>query len=801
MPNETPNLPDVWDANAPAPAQPADVAWEREALGPPAENGVDWRRYVHAILRYRWLILLVTALGTGAGVVMARFVPVEYVAQATLWIEVSGRNEANQGPIRSAELLDSSAWVALLRSYTVLDEVVRELRLYLKPASPADSTVLATFRLRDRFQPGSYRLEVDAAGERFTLATVEGAVLERGRVGEAVGAELGFQWTPPASELTPERVIAFAVTTPRAAAQQLNAALITSMDGEGNFLELRLRNSDPQRAAATVNALAQRQVEVAADLKRSKLDELTKILDEQLQYAENNLRQAEMDLEGFRVQTITLPAERATPVTPGLEYTQDPVFANYFSMQIEREQLRRDRDAIQRALADASSGGWSTDAIDVIPAVQNSSELRSALDALTAARAELRALRRDYTEQHPLVRQGTADVERLQTETLPRLASQLAQELDTRAQALGQLIGSASQELEQIPPRAIEEARLTRRVAIAENLYTMLQGRYEEARLAAVSSIPDVRILDEAVVPERPAGSDQRPLIILMAMGGSLGLAVLGAILRDRTDRRLRYPLQVTHDLGLPILGAVPHVERKNARRDDDALQALEAFREIRLSVSHAYGAAGPLVLAITSPGAGDGKSFVSSNLALGLAELGRRTLLIDGDIRRGDLHRLLDCPRKPGLTDYLLGNARPDEIIQSTAYPSLSLIASGTRIQEGPELLGSSAMAQLLNGLRPNYDAILVDTAPLGAGVDPFVLGTLTGNLLLVLRTGATDREMALAKLELLDRLPIRILGAILNDVPSRGAYQRYYHYSYLSGYEAHDEVVEEPPRQLESV
>lgn len=363
------------------------------------------------------------------------------------------------------------------------------------------------------------------------------------------------------------------------------------------------------------------------------------------------------------------------------------------------------------------------------------------------------------------------------------------------------MIGSASQELEEIPPRAIEEARLTRRVQIAENLYTTLQGRYEEARLAAVSSIPDVRILDRAVVPQRPAGEDQRPLIILMALAGSLGLAILGAILRDRTDRRLRYPMQVTHEMGLPILGAVPHVEKKNGRIDEDAVQALEAFREVRLSLAHAYGAAGPLLVTITSPGAGDGKSFIASNLALGLAELGRRTLLIDGDIRRGDLHRLFDCPRKPGLTDYLLRNARRDEVIRPTAYPSLSVIGSGTRIQEGPELLGSAAMGQLLASIRSQYDVILIDSAPLGAGVDPFVLGTLTGNMLLVFRTGATDREMALAKLELLDRLPIRILGAVLNDVPRSGAYQRYYHYSYLSGYEARDEVGVGAERQLEGV
>jgi Mrp family chromosome partitioning ATPase len=105
--------------------------------------------------------------------------------------------------------------------------------------------------------------------------------------------------------------------------------------------------------------------------------------------------------------------------------------------------------------------------------------------------------------------------------------------------------------------------------------------------------------------------------------------------------------------------------------------------------------------------------------------------------------------------------------------------------------------MAQLMATLRSSYDVILVDSPPLGAGVDPFVLGALTGHVMLVLRTGVTDREYTEAKLDMLDRLPIRVLGAVLNDVRQGDAYGYYAYYSYLPGYEASDER-EEPARQL---
>src|SRR5690606_25343009 len=142
-----------------------------------------------------------------------------------------------------------------------------------------------------------------------------------------------------------------------------------------------------------------------------------------------------------------------------------------------------------------------------------------------------------------------------------------------------------------------------------------------------------------------------------------------------------------------------------------------------------------PLMVTLSSPGSGDGKSFISSNLALAFAELGRRTLLIDGDIRRGALHRPFGLSRKPGLTDYLRGGMEWEALIQRTEHKALDFVGCGTRLQTGPELLCSAPMGLLLEELRSGYDVIIVDSPPLGAGIDPFVLGTLTGNLLMVVR------------------------------------------------------------------
>src|SRR3989454_6718663 len=198
---------------------------------------------------------------------------------------------------------------------------------------------------------------------------------------------------------------------------------------------------------------------------------------------------------------------------------------------------------------------------------------------------------------------------------------------------------------------------------------------------------------------------------------------------------RVHHPDQVTEQMGLSIIGVLPHVRDRRAGPDDQQVaHAIEAMRSIRLSLTHAHGAAGPMLVTISSPGVGDGKSFVSANLALAFAEAGRRTLLIDGDVRRGSLHRAVRARRQPGLTDFLAGRAPFEATVQGTPYPDLQFIGAGTRFRDSPELLGSGAMSELLARLRASWSVILVDSPPLGSGVDPYTLGTLTSNMLLVL-------------------------------------------------------------------
>ncbi|HXL07583.1 MAG TPA: polysaccharide biosynthesis tyrosine autokinase [Gemmatimonadales bacterium] len=776
-------------AVAPAAAPPvgADMGFGQGFAQP--ETGVDWRRVWSAVARFKWLIAVVTILGTVGGLAATRFIKPQYMVQATLWIDQPDqRGGVDRGPIRAGQPLEPEAWLDLLKSYRVLDQVVRDRRLFLTPKEREDAPLLETFRVADQYRPGVYRLTVDGRGRNFTLSTDKGVEVEHGAVGDSIGVRLGFSWAPPAGTIPAGRTIEFSVATVRDSARALSDELEVATDPAGNFLRMHLKGADAARITSTINAIAERFVQVAAELRRQKLTELTKILDQQLAGAHQNLLDAEQALERFQVNTIARPSQ-----IPKAGGTDDPAFTSFFKMQVDRDQVQRDREALERVLAQSGDSGLSAEALAVVGSVQQNVQLTQALAELTTKQAELRALRYKYADAYPLVQKRLGEIATLQRQTIPNLARQLRAELSGREAELGRRVTADSRTLQAVPPRAIDEARLQRQVTLAENLYTNLQKNYDEARLAEESAVPDARILDHAVMPQDPV-RNTAPRVIFLGFAASLALGLCGAVVLDRIDPKVRYPDQVSRGLGIPILGAVPHLRNLprggrggGARVPDDVNEVVEALRGVCLNLVYAHGGRAPLLVTITSPGAGDGKSFIAANLAHTFADGGHRTLLIDADIRRGVLHRRLSVRRRPGLSDFLRGEAQLDAIVQATQFPALSLIGCGTRAYNAPELLGSPAMTSLVNGLRSGYDVVLIDSPPLAAGVDPLILSTLTGTLALVLRTGYSHRDVAAAKLEVLQRLPVRMLGAVLNDVPAGGAY-RYYSY-YLPGYEAMDE------------
>lgn len=770
------------DRFVPARANDADLVLHRSpqlslaaASAAPAPAS-DWHRYVVAVGRHKWIVLAITLAGTLAGVLATRLLDPRYAARATLWIEVAGRE---RDPTAEDGLVLTPSWSTLVTSQAVLDAVVRDLRLFVRPDMPNDAAALSDLTLRGTPVPGRYRLVAGDDG-RAELRREEGTGIERATAGDTLGANAGFAWVPPADAFTPGREIAFTVLSPYEAARQLAGALEIRPDPGGSFVTLELRGTDPDRTTATVNAIANRAVAVAAQLKREKYQELATILGEQYAHARDALQRAEAALTGFQTRQAELLRERGQPPLASLAMPGDPAVTASVELRVQLDELRRDRQALEAFLDDVTngtSGSIRVEALTGVAATRESPALAVTIEELNRKQAELRTARARYTDESAPVRQLLEDVEQLQQRTIPGLVRQITAELAARERTLQPRVDSAFVNLRQAPSRALEGARLQREVASAAALYETVGQKYEAARLGLLSSLPDIRVLDAAVTPQRPV-ADFAPLLIALAFATSLVLAVVGVTVKDNVDPRIRYPEQVTREMHLPILGAIPFIRlRRSSPAGETFAETIDAFRGLRVRVLHAHGLDGPVSLTITSPASGEGKSFVSLNLALAFAYAGYKTVLVDGDVRRGVLHTALQDELRPGLTDVLTGEQSLEQALRTTEYPGLTFIPSGTRMHRAPELLMAPKLRDIVARLRQEFGVIIVDSPPLAAGIDPLVLATITGNLLVVLRSGTTDLSLASAKLEVADSLPVRTIGAVLNGVRERGPF-RYYTY-----------------------
>lgn len=757
------------------------ASWGSAPLEP---EGIPWARYLEALKRHVLVIVIITVAGSALGYFAARQVKPLYDAQATVWIEPT--RAAQSGPIRGQQLLPAASWVELLRSFAIVDPVVRSLRLNVSYEKPGDSAAFRGFESAPSLQSGAYTLKID--GSQYVLSTQKGNVIERGRVGDSIGRKVGFAWAPGSDLLRPGTLLTFRVATPRNASAGLMSNVRAVLPEDGQFLKVTLSGANPDRTAKTVNAWVDQFVLSSGGLKKRHLLEFKRILTEQLNVAEAELRAAEAQLEQFRVNTITLPAE-ASAVNGGLQATRDPAITNYFQQKQALVEMQHEIAALESIIAQAKGGPLNMQAFLLLPTILSTTpQLRAAMEEVSSRQAAIRTEQQFLTEAHPRIKQLKESLRVLEYETIPGIAFSIVQTLRSRERDLNARVGTQSQELRAIPTRTIEEMRLVRQVAASETLYNVLKSRYGEVSLAEAQTTPDLSVLDYATVPLFPS-TDDGPRFFLLALLASLGFAVAFALVHDRLDRRFRYPEQATHELGLAITGTVPRFRpnRKGTFEVETMSQAVESFRTLRLAVRYEFPGNLPVVLAVSSANIGDGKSLVSSNLALAFASAGHRTLLVDGDVRRGTQHATFDVPVVPGLVEYLHDDSQIDTVIKPTSSRNLYLLPRGTRRTRAPELLVSERMRVLVESAKQKFDVVIIDAPPFVAGVDAYALGAAAGTILIVLRPGVTDRKLASAKLTVLDRLPIRVLGTVLNGVPTGGLY-RYYgtDYAYRAGRDA---------------
>lgn len=552
-------------------------------------------------------------------------------------------------------------------------------------------------------------------------------------------------------------------------ADDLAARFDAEVDRDAGRVRLSYRDGDAGRAAGVLNDAARRLVELELELKREMRQAVVADLTRRIRFASDELERSGAQLAEARRIIRESPADRAAQDELQRQIEADTAVANFFDRRVTAEQVTRDREALDGILQSAAESGLQVDAVELIAGTRDAAELLAVLEDLDARRAERGVLLVRYDDRHPRVRQLRSELGVLEDREAPRLTWVLFRMLRARESEMYEELTAAPAELKTVPRRIVEKERIERHIAAVVRYSQTLRERRQAAEAAADDVAPALRVVEVAEVPGWPVSRTRQINLILLSVLGCLCIGAAGAVVLDRLDPLVHDPLHVGRELGVAILGTVPRLPLRDRQLRSFAVeQVVDAFGLIRENLSYQHGQDGSLLVAVNSFAPQDGKTLVVCNLALAFAHLGRQTVVVDAAGRRSTLHDRLDCKRGPGLTDYLAGQATWEEILQLTKYDSVDLVARGSRSAAGLRPIPSASMSGLLSLLRTIYDVVLVEGLPLSYGQGALALGRLAGNMLLVLRADATDLSVLEAKLDLIEPMQIRVVGAVLNRVPA---------------------------------
>lgn len=725
------------------------------------DDEIDLRELLGILIDRKWWIIGTTAAFFIVGVLYALLAPPVYQAQSMVQVEsklpaVPGISDlASMGSTTSAA---ATTEVALLTSRTVIGAAVDRLQLDIV-ATPRRFPVMGDYFAR-RFEPETpgavapprfgassygwggeslqiHRLDVPAqmigmplvlqAGSAgsFVLYDGDGEEVLRGQAGKAavghgVTLEVLVLRANPDTRFDLVKLRRFDVVS------QLQQSVQAAEQGkDSGILHLSYENEDPERAEAVIAHVADAYVRQNVERSSAEAASQLEFVKEQLPVVRRQVEQAQVAMTAYQSKANSVDI---TMQTKGL--------------------------------------------LDQEVAVEGS------IQQLRLKQAEMD---RSFTREHPAYR---------------ALLSQISS-LEGRKAGFQREVGN-------LPDTQQELLRLTRDLQVSNEMYTALLNQAQQLDVARAGAVGNVRIVDPAAVDIANPVKPRKSLIVAIAtlLGGFVAVAF--AFLQRMLNPGIEDPADI-EELGLPIYAAIPlsvssampklrkgkHGTRvvADGRQHllavtDPADPAVEALRSLRTSLHFAMLEAKNNILAISGPRPGVGKTFVSANLAAVIAQAGQRVLVIDADMRKGTLHKLLGISHQSGLSDVLGGKLAVEAAIHTLpGQENMHYMVRGDVPPNPAELLMHPRFQQMLESLSQQYDLVVVDTPPILAVTDAALVSTHAGSTLLVTRFGVNQAKEILLTMQRFEQNGVQVKGAIFNAVEKRATgYHSYGYYEYAS-------------------
>lgn len=779
----------------------------------PEEKPVDLRLYLGLLRRYWYLFLLFPFLTLSAAWLYLRYTPKTYEVKSTVLIK--GQESGSSASDLTEEVAFSDLGSGLLtgsinlenemqilRSRSLMRGVVDSLNLrvqylvqgriagselYKRSPVHLDSFVLAEGRksirlyleiLDDYF----YRLRpYDSEGDSISV---------KARFGQP------FRWkghTFSFSRNTGEGVSAYkeiivAISDPDKVAQQYAGKLNVRRREYSYVLELSMKDYVPRKTVDVLNMLYKVYDKAAREDKNAVARNTLQFINERLRYLTGELADVEGTLVEFRKRHV-IPAEVEGNVQSLMaqlqEYDQRRADLSLQSALLDRleEELRRNGRNYQ-----------------ILPAAFSfdQSQLNALIQQYNERILQRQRLLQGGTTDNPAVELLSKELVDLHTSLLENLTlakEQLALQLQQVESKAEELLGQART----MPAVERDLLQIQRQQSIKENLFLYLLQKREETALSLAVTASDFRIVDPPVLFEARVVKPQAKVIWALSWMLGLGLPVLFIVLLNLMNTKIRSEEDVTSVTDVPILGKVAESSKKKflVVSKGSRSAVAEMFRLLRTNLNFVLPEGNRQVLLITSGTSGDGKTFITANLGMSIALSGKRTLLVGMDLRKPKLcANLLKKSPEKGLTNYLIGQADPGEII----YPVLQqpdkeeemlfILPSGPLPPNPAELLlQKEKMQNLMDYLRAQFDVIIIDTPPVGMVADALLINEYIDGAIFVLRDHYTPKEVLKTLDDLYRRGKFKNLSAIINAIKIGSGYGYGYGYGYGKGYGYYEE------------
>jgi succinoglycan biosynthesis transport protein ExoP len=562
-----------------------------------------------------------------------------------------------------------------------------------------------------------------------------------------------------------------------------------------SFIDVKVYSEKPEEAAVLANAVARAYQGYRLELRKQLSLGGIKALEERWKEQEDKVHAAQTNVDRLR-EEYKIADAMAVADSPTMLMSAETL------RKLEGMRIELDAQVMQQETLLEKLKGMSRDKlIYALPTATPDSQLNSLLEQKNFAEQALLVKQKDFGEVHPEVVKLHSQVEDLKTK-IDNQVDGILMGLDSRVSAVREQLNKLKDEVEKAKTNDIATARQTQPYWEAKRKLEDLQ-RFSQVLVMKIASenieasLPKstmVEIMDDALPGIRPV-KPNKPLNI--ALGIIIGLVVgVGlAFFIEYLDTSVKTIDDVERSLQSPVLGVIPQNVGLVLEEGVDSPHA-EAYRVLRTNILFSRKDEKLNTIAVVSAGAGEGKSTTVFNLASVFAQSKQRTLIVDSDLRRPTLHKMLGVNNNLGLTNYLMKQNTLEEVIQTTDLPTLDFLASGKLPSSSLGILSSVQMKELINELKRRYDFVFFDSPPIMGVSDASILASEVDMTLQVIQYRRYPQPMNIRAKQLIEKVGGNLVGIVLNNINMSQDESYYYYSGYYHDYYSRNDDEETASR-----